>query len=239
MFANRHLPAWWRSRAEDALDYARIDLEHPDEWVFYRIDYHWQPSRQYTQEVYAPAFARALPDRRAFDLMRGMANGDTNTRIHICQLVFDSWLISNCLGLGDRVSMASGVETRVPLLDSAVIDASVGYWKAYRAGNVGGHKPWLRAIAKDTLPPEVLARPKLGFIPPTVEWMNAVNTRYAKNLDDSTLVSAGVLDGERLRRWLAAPRDGVQRDFFRYKLTLLETWHRLVVERTPVEGARS
>src|SRR5581483_8855492 len=200
--ANRRLPGWWRAVVERAFDKGRLDLAHPDDWVFYQLDYHWRPARRHTAATYAPAFAEALPARSAFRLMGGFGANHVDPQIHICQLLFDSWLISNCLGLGDRMSMASGVETRVPLLDSALIEATVGFWKGGRADDSQGHKLWLRAIASETLPPEVLSRPKLGFTTPTVEWMAAVNTRYRKHLEEGSLVDAGVLDGDRLRRWL-------------------------------------
>ena len=36
--ANRRLPEWWRRRVERTCDYGRLDLDHPDEWVFYQLD---------------------------------------------------------------------------------------------------------------------------------------------------------------------------------------------------------
>ena len=42
--ANRRLPEWWRLSVERAFDYGRLDLDHPDEWVFYQLDYHWKPA---------------------------------------------------------------------------------------------------------------------------------------------------------------------------------------------------
>jgi asparagine synthase (glutamine-hydrolysing) len=137
--------------------------------------------------------------------------------------------VSNCLDLGDRLSMASSVETRVPLLDTALIETVVGLWRGGRRDDALGHKTWLRAIARDLLPAHVIDRPKRGFMTPTAEWINAVNARYRPQLEDGALVAAGVLDPDKLRRWLRETPDGIHRQFFQYKLTLLETWCRVVL----------
>jgi asparagine synthase (glutamine-hydrolysing) len=105
----------------------------------------------------------------------------------------------------------------------------VGLWRGGRTDDSAGHKLWLRAVARDWLPAEVLDRPKRGFVTPTAEWIAAVDARYRPQLLDGVLVQTGVLDGGRLRRWLARAPAGLHRDFFQYKLTMLELWSRLVL----------
>ena len=227
--ANRRLPEWWRTSVHRAVDHGRIDLENPDEWVFYQLDYHWTPAARFSREVFSNALTTRLPARSAHRLMCGLRAHRGDPRLGICKPLFDSWLISNCLALGDRVSMANSVETRMPLLDAALVEAVVGYWKAGRTDDSAGHKVWLRAIAADVLPPEVLNRPKTGFMTPTHEWIAAVNDRYRPLLLDGTLIAEGVIDPDRLRIWLARTPAGIHRDFFLYKLTLLEVWNREIV----------
>jgi asparagine synthase (glutamine-hydrolysing) len=152
--------------------------------------------------------------------------GDAPPEIAITSMLFDSWLVSNCLDLGDRVSMASSVETRVPLLEAGVIDTAIGLWRAGRQEDAQGHKTWLRAVARDFLPAGFINRPKLGFVTPTVEWTQGVNARYSALAFDGVLTRAGVIDADRLRAWLGRTRPGIRRDFLMYKLTLLELWCR-------------
>ena len=159
--------------------------------------------------------------------MSGMTN-DTPPEIALTSLLFDSWLVSNCLDLGDRLSMASSVETRVPLLEAGVIDTAIGLWRAGRREDAQGHKTWMREIAREFLPPEYIDRPKLGFVTPTVEWTQAINAAYASQVYDGALVRAAVVDPDRLRAWLHRSRPGIRRDFLMYKLTLLELWCRSV-----------
>jgi asparagine synthase (glutamine-hydrolysing) len=231
--ANRRLPAGWRHFVDRVFDAGKIDLDRPDEWVFYQLDYHWRPAERFSDQVLAGGFKARVPPRHAYALMRGLGGDHPNPEVSICRLLFASWLVSNCLDLGDRLSMASSVETRVPLLDAQLIETVIGFWKSARERGGGietalDHKAWLRAIARDVLPRDVVDRPKRGFITPTAEWITAVNARYRAWLEDGALIAAGVLDPDRLRRWLRETPDGIHRQFFQYKLTLLETWCRVV-----------
>ncbi|HMC75822.1 MAG TPA: asparagine synthase (glutamine-hydrolyzing) [Vicinamibacterales bacterium] len=228
IIANRRLPAGWRTAVDRAFDAGRLDLDHPAEWVFYQLDYHWKPAAVFSEAVFAPGFKQQLTPRGAYRLMDGMDRDHPSLEVSVANLLFRSWLVSNCLDLGDRMSMASSVETRVPLLDSALIETVVGFWKSGRSDDALGHKTWLRAIARELLPPQVTDRPKRGFVTPTVEWTQAVNARYQAQLEDGALVAAGVLDPDRLRAWLRHTPDGIHRYFFQYKLTLLEFWCRAV-----------
>ena len=124
----------------------------------------------------------------------------------------------------------------MPLLDAALVEAVVGYWKAGRTEDSGGHKVWLRAIARDLLPAEILERPKSGFVTPTREWIAAVNERYRAALLDGTLVADGVLDAAALGSWISSAPRGIHRDFFLYKLTLLEIWNRVVARREAISS---
>ena len=227
---NHRLPRAWIAGVDRFLDAGRLDLDHPDDWVFYQLDYNFAPADSFVSAVYADAFRHRVPPRASYRLMRGLRGFTGDPQIAIAGLLFDSWLTSNCLALGDRVSMASSVEVRVPMLDANLIETVVGFWKSGRTEDSEGHKVWFREAVRDLLPPGVAERPKRGFLTPTLEWMEAINARYADDLADGVLVASGVVDPDRLRRWLAGAPPGVQKEFFRYKLTLLETWHRTVLE---------
>jgi asparagine synthase (glutamine-hydrolysing) len=228
LLINHRWPLAWRQWIDRQVDAGRLDLEHPGEWVFYQLDYHWDPAVAFTGQVFAPPFAARLTPRGPWRLMAGLSDA-VPPELGVTGLLFDSWLVSNCLDLGDRVSMASSVEARVPLLEPGLIDTAIGLWNAGHAEEAQGHKTWLRAIATDLLPADFVNRPKLGFVTPTVEWTQAVNARYGGLVADGALRRAGVVDPDRLRAWERAAAPGIRRDFLLYKLTLLELWCRIVV----------
>jgi asparagine synthase (glutamine-hydrolysing) len=224
---NHRLPLAWRQLADRVFDAGRLDLEHPDEWVFYQLDYHWEPAVRFTADALAPAFASRVTPRGAYRLMAGLTDA-VPAEIGVAGLLFDSWLVSNCLDLGDRVSMASSVEARMPLVEAGLIDTAVGLWRAGTEDATQGHKTWLQAIAREMLPAGYVDRPKLGFVTPTAEWTQAVNARYGDLVLDGALRRAGVVDPDHLRQWQRRTPAGIRRDFLLYKLTLLELWCRII-----------
>lgn len=147
----------------------------------------------------------------------------------VIRLLFETWLTSNCLSLGDRVSMAVGVETRMPFLDVRLIQLVMDL-RATHPDHGLSQKAWLRAALKGVVPDEVLARPKAGFQPPVREWLSGVVSRYGHVLRDGQLVSAGILDATKIDLLCTEfPKRGWTELFFTYKLVLLEFWYQKVV----------
>ena len=60
--ANRRFPEGWRRLVDRAFDAGRLDMDHPDEWVFYQLDYHWTPAAAFTDAIFADAFKRRPGD---------------------------------------------------------------------------------------------------------------------------------------------------------------------------------
>ena len=150
--------------------------------------------------------------------------------IAIMRLLFDTWLVSNCLTLGDRVSMAVGVETRLPFLDVRLIELVTAYRLQF-PDHMLGQKAWLRSALKGVLPDEVLARPKAGFQPPTYEWLSGVVQCYGKVLDNGYLERFGILKNSSADFILnELSKQGWPGLFFVYKLVLLEMWYQGIVK---------
>lgn len=196
------------------------------------------------------AFYRAAPDfRDAFRIKTGLygsamkaldANNPflpTNIGVRsydeipaaVIRMLFDTWLASNCLSLGDRVSMGVGVESRLPFLDVKLIERVMALRTA-TPDHTLGQKTWLRAALKGVLPDEVLARPKAGFQPPVKEWLSGVMSVYGESLRGGQLVQEGILAAHQVDEVLRnLPKQGWSGLFFAYKLVLLEIWFKKVV----------
>jgi asparagine synthase (glutamine-hydrolysing) len=72
----------------------------------------------------------------------------------------------------DRMSMAHGLEVRVPLLDHRLVEFALSLpprWLVSPLPVEG--KRLLRGVAIPLLPPRILDRPKQGFVVPLNEWM--------------------------------------------------------------------
>lgn len=114
-------------------------------------------------------------------------------------LLVRTFLQSNGLILGDRLSMAQSVEARAPLVDYRLAEVVVGLQKQHGSAALGNKELLRRALAQD-LPAEVLKRRKRGFTPPWRRWVRGLHARYANDLIDGVLASRGILDrGEATR----------------------------------------
>ncbi|MCC7007748.1 MAG: asparagine synthase (glutamine-hydrolyzing) [Acidobacteria bacterium] len=70
----------------------------------------------------------------------------------------------------DQMSMAHGVEVRVPLLDHPLVEHVVGLPASVKLV-AGRSKPLLVDALDGLLPPEITERPKQGFVLPFADWM--------------------------------------------------------------------
>jgi asparagine synthase (glutamine-hydrolysing) len=168
-------------------------------------------------DIVGPLRERALEER--LDVVAGMQLVDLNT-----------WLPGDILVKADRMTMAHGLELRVPFLDRRVaavaarlpIDAKIA---------AGTTKHLLRQAVEPLLPAAVVTRAKLGFPVPIGHWLRGELYGFAETLlreaeIDRYLRRAAALD--LLRRY----RRG--EDFDWRKLWVLVSfclWHQVHVER--------
>ena len=196
--------------------------------MFYMLAYDFGDAFSVKHEVYGPAMMRLRPENPFAPTALG-PRAYQQIPAAVIRMLFETWLVSNCLSLGDRVSMGVGVETRMPFLDVRLLELVM----ACRANNPDddlGQKAWLRAALKGIVPDDVLARPKAGFQPPVREWISGVVEKYGDILREGQLVESGVLNRNKIdficrqlphRDWIGM--------YFTYKLILLETWYQEVV----------
>jgi asparagine synthase (glutamine-hydrolysing) len=108
----------------------------------------------------------------------------------------------------DRIAMASSVEGREPFLDHELVEFAMALppRMKYRDGQ-GKHV--LRAAMRDTLPGEVLDRPKQGFGSPMEEWLRgAFGSDAQAAVSGSALAERQLLDYDVVDEVFAAHRRG-------------------------------
>jgi asparagine synthetase B (glutamine-hydrolysing) len=80
------------------------------------------------------------------------------------------FLAENVLRGSDRMSMAHGLEVRVPFCDHVLVELLAGAPAPMKV-TARASKRILRRVMKDKLPPEILTRKKLGFNAPFATWL--------------------------------------------------------------------
>ena len=139
------------------------------------------------------------------------------------KLICETYLIENGLTQGDRLSMASSVELRLPFIDYRFVETVIGLRKACPDHTLPP-KAWLKSAVKDVVPSWLLNRPKRGFQPPGSQWSRGVRARYGRALEDGVLVQTGILKPEIARSMSSGSPRGGPLALLAYSALTLEYW---------------
>ena len=104
------------------------------------------------------------------------------------------YLPGDLLAKVDRASMANSLEVRVPILDHRVVEFS---WRVPVEAKISGKegKRILRDLLHRLVPRELVDRPKVGFTPPTADWLRGPLKEWAADLlAQDRITRQGVLD---------------------------------------------
>ena len=94
----------------------------------------------------------------------------------------------------DKMTMANSVEARVPFLDKDVVEFAMGLAPRLLATRSSGKLLLKRAVSR-LLPPEIVERPKQGFVAPVAEWFRGeLGEKAQREIRDSSLAERGLLD---------------------------------------------
>lgn len=144
-------------------------------------------------------------------------------------------LPEHTLLLADRLGMAHSLEIRSPLLDHELAEfcaALPPHLKVRR----GKTKIAIRKIARSWLPPEIIRRPKQGFMFPVAYWLNRDTLpRIQNQLLHGRLVSQGWVRSSAIERLVAEHlRHRVDNHVRIWMLLNLEAWFRVYLYGEPV-----
>lgn len=163
----------------------------PNQFVFYDLTPDFALTANGVQEFYAPRFREHLNGSRATSVFTQRAP-ETNVEVATTKLICDTYLRENGIAQGDRLSMASSIELRLPLLDHRFVETVIGLRKT-KSDVEQPAKAWLTAAVTDLLPEWVIERPKKGFNPPVRQWQAGLFSAYGHSLRDGHLVQTEVL----------------------------------------------
>jgi asparagine synthase (glutamine-hydrolysing) len=157
------------------------------------------------------------------DFSVGIANTDELGGLQYLEL--RSSLPDELLMYADKLSMASGLEVRVPYLDHEIVEYVERLSASFKVR--GASRKWLhRRVGRQLLPREVLGRPKRGFETPSAEWFRN-GTEMASCLEDPQSSIYAFLRQSAVLRLLNEHRSGAANyaDTL-FSLSALELWLR-------------
>jgi asparagine synthase (glutamine-hydrolysing) len=145
-------------------------------------------------------------------------------------------LVDYVLLRSDRLSMAVGLEARVPFLDHRVVEFMSQVPATAKMDGWTGKVLLRRAVAK-LLPPENAQRRKKPFGAPVGEWLAAAVPAY---LADSRLVADGVLAQAGVQEIIDCRHSDPRRyDEQAWAIIMLEVWYRVFIRQDLPVNAES
>lgn len=211
-------------------------LQHEDSWGHVR----WLLFLNRTQkaDLYAPDLQTALRDGDFTVLMEPYLDRARSFRDPINAALYvdlKTYLAEDILTKVDRMSMAVSLETRVPLLDSRLVEwvfRLPGRWKLR-----GWTTKWvLKQAMRPYLPPEVLRREKQGFSIPMKNWLRQeLRSLLFDYLNPAAFRRHGLFRWPTVERWIQEHMDFRADHAHRlWALLLFQVWHDRVLAGRPV-----
>ena len=195
--------------------------------VFYDAVQDFHGVAKVSRQLFTKSFLEQLNGSGVTSLFN-CDDAHANIAVTLTRLICDTYLRENGVAQGDRLSMSSSVELRLPLLDHRLVETVIGLRKNYNDSKQPA-KSWFRAAIRDLLPDWVINRPKRGFSPPVIEWHSALFAKYGETLAEGYLSQHEVLTQESARRLASGPLSDDSTTPLSFKALVLEQWCRRMV----------
>lgn len=237
------LPSWSRSlmaggasllptgqpllrRLRKAFEYA--DLDADERLVSY---FYWgQPGR--LEGLLSEKSRREINGRRvAVPLLDALKNVPPQREALDRMLFLESkfFLPDHNLNYTDKMSMAVGVEVRVPLLDLDLVALAARLPVGYKQRGRDGKWIFKKAMEK-YLPHDVIYRPKTGFGAPLRSWLHSENKLkplMRDVLSDAAIARRGIFDAKSVRALMEQDAAGqVDATYTIFSMMCIELWCR-------------
>lgn len=214
--------------------FMHLDLPPEDRLIAY---FYWS-GEQVRRSLYSNDLAEELNDTDTAEPLRrslGRIPDEHDPLNRMLYLEARHFLADHNLNYTDKLSMAAGVETRVPLLDPDLVNfATCIPPHMKQKGRIG--KAIFKKAMEPYLPQDVIYRPKSGFGAPLRRWLHGELQEMVQDvLSIDSLNRRRLFDPAAVQRLIELDRMGrVDAAYTIFSLMCIELWCRMFVDR-PVE----
>ena len=144
------------------------------------------------------------------------------------------WLPDDLLVKADKMTMANGLELRVPFLDHKMVEFAATLPNASKIHGKGG-KTLLRTAMRGVLPDAIIDRPKKGFPIPISSWLRTSLRQFTRDhlLAGDSACGRYIERRETARLVQEHEQGAVDRSQEIWTLLVFEFWHRHFIENHP------
>jgi asparagine synthase (glutamine-hydrolysing) len=140
------------------------------------------------------------------------------------------YLQDDILFMTDKMTMATSLECRVPLLDHRLVELAQTISSDHKIKN-GEKKYIFKKIAEKQIPKEVLYRKKEGFGFPIEKWINDHKDLYFDVLmENGYMVKNNLINKNALRNIILKTNLKKQEAWYYWQIIVLEIWFQIFVE---------
>jgi asparagine synthase (glutamine-hydrolysing) len=141
------------------------------------------------------------------------------------------WLPDDLLIKADKMTMANGLELRVPFLDHRMVEFAATLPNASKIHGKGG-KTLLRSAMRGVVPDAIIDRPKKGFPIPIGSWLRTSLRQFTRDhLLDPDSACSQYVDRDEAARLVEEHEQGrADRSQEIWTLLVFEFWHRHFIE---------
>ncbi len=188
------------------------------------------------QRLYTPAFREQLGGRSGYEPVleaaAKYAHLDPLGRAMAVDVA--TYLPDDILVKVDRMSMATSLEVRAPLLDQRVAELAARIPSSMKIRGKET-KAVFREAMRPLLPAETLSKPKQGFSIPVKNWLRQeLRPMMIECLKPSRLAKSGFVQPAEAGRWMREHLEGRENHAHRlWCLMMLEMWHERYIDRAP------
>lgn len=193
--------------------------------------------------LYTSAFITALDHAQAKDPMLQLLSSlpkDTSPLERMLALEQCFFLPDHNLTYTDKMSMAVGVEVRVPFLDLDLVEFAATIPSEYKQR--GRHSKWVLKKAMEAyLPHDVIYRPKSGFGAPLRRWLRVeLKDWLADVLSTESLRSRGLFDPQAVQLLITSNAEGrIDASYTLLSLACIEIWCKYFIDQRSPDFVKS
>ena len=187
------------------------------------------------QSLYSPEFRQQLAGSNSNKIMQDFIEpiiADSSPLDQMLALEQRFFLADHNLNYTDKMSMAAGVEVRVPFLDLDLVDFAANIPNNFKQR--GGVGKWvLKKAMEPYLPKNIIHRPKTGFGAPLRTWMkHDLKEIMGDFLSIESLNSRGLFSANSVQKLILENSQGkIDASYTLFSLLCIEIWCREYLDK--------